>query len=1306
MKKDIFKKVNPDGSAPAAKGGFMAKMLSAIKNTTTKKSSLPLSPFQKKKSSLTKSLLNGNMADKNHSIAGRITLENKAISKADIVAEITGRDKKFIKTNAPVSNPEQEVKESKTTQDASLKVPPIESTYTPALSKMDNKTDAIDKSLDKPEETELRPANVNDIVTLRTIEEPAKTAEPVKKTIDEPILPLFKPPISLPTTLDEQAPPPKKEISTLALPVKSTLIDNSTLQNALKTVQLPEKPDVEDPPLWKSTLQSNPSVQPEQESKVGSIQLEDTVEEFIPLSINNCTSVLPSTSATPSNETTEKGVSSLDKNEPVSMPSPPSQVLSLPSVSTLEKPVSFEPTTVTKKDKLATESDKVVDPVKPAALVVVETVSSVKSPTETKSVESTEATKPIETIKQVESTKPPIEPVNKPIAALKLAELANPISPGADSEDDLPLDALVIKDADKKREPKLEFGTSPTEKCQPISPMAASSSTTVVMPVEAPLTTSSNNMSPVMSVPTAPSLHSAPVPPVAANPLDLVFGPGDGTDDLFSGETSEFTPDIAEIFGSSTTAPATQEPTSVVPNPLPLPGSIIQPTVPANDSLDDIFNDIEAATKTPTIVPPTANPEMFPYSTSFTSPGVTNAFGGQYPWGQGCVDLTQPMPFPMFPNQQMNPMFQNPIQNMTNPSMIIKSEPINNISQTQSVQSKPIVQSSQNATPVLAAELLKKPVASVESTPSPPKKIRRKSSASKVTPLSQTSSVSKSTLPIPPTNTDVSDSRRKSLPQNSSLAELLKCTSAPKPTIPTTPNQTRDHVSALLNSAGPSTASSSNPLTPNFQMLIQRILKQQAQKPATQKEIQQQAQMILKNTNFTKNQLSDLASLGNLTRSIQTPMMAPVSTPSPSATPTQTSLSSPLSSLLQGGSDGLSKVLQNRKLYGGLDLLFNTNKEASIIKPETKPELKPMATNSAVELLKKIRSIRESAQKEEISNNAVKAAATAIAAASSAKRERRASTNDSKDFKKIGKGVDLGTKIVHSPNVSEVTTLETPSGKLILTPSKTKGNQAGKKRKLPELQPGKRTPQSPKRVRNSSRSPVRAAMQINVSGKKRKLPKEAWRGRLPLLKLSRQNSKWSIQDYIFKTNVPDSELDCTNIIEKAVKRRERRQSGKTGSNPSQSVTVTAIGGAPACQVTPSQQTPPPLRRAPSDCHPATAIKQLPLLSPAPHTPGSNVLSPPPPLTPGGSTPTGPSITPTLATPNTTPQSVESNIAPNEANLKAVTSANPALKIKIKLSKNNNPPLSTASSAAVRNTPRKAKREVKYTQDQWWDEDTL
>ena len=355
----------------------------------------------------------------------------------------------------------------------------------------------------------------------------------------------------------------------------------------------------------------------------------------------------------------------------------------------------------------------------------------------------------------------------------------------------------------------------------------------------------------------------------------------------------------------------------------------------------------------------------------------------------------------------------------------------------------------------------------------------------------------------------------------------------------------------------------------------------------------------------------------------------------------------------------------------------------------------PQGLDAARDLLRKIKSIRETSSLIDAPTPSISLSGSTATSSGgvTVKRERKASVTKAEP--KVTKKLKIDTsapprepetKIVHSPNVTEVTTLETPSGTLILTPTKASAKAVAKKRKLPTGEPS-RGLKSPKRVRNSSRSPVRA--QHSSSGSyqrpsRRSLPPAAYRGKLPQIKLTRKNGqKWTISDYIFPTTVPDSELDCTKIIEKAVQRRQRRKSGKR---------------APS-----AQKTPPPLQRAPQEgpTPSGSAVKQLPILSPAPATSPASctvaVISPPP-LTP--STPGAPTQSVT-----TTPQSVESNNPP------VSDTVMPSLKIKIKLSKNNNPPPTTTSSGGgggtmVRSTPRKAKREVKYTVDQWWDEDTL
>ena len=770
---------------------------------------------------------------------------------------------------------------------------------------------------------------------------------------------------------------------------------------------------------------------------------------------------------------------------------------------------------------------------------------------------------------------------------------------------------------------------------------------------------------------------------------------------------------------------------------LPPPGIGSLPTMPTPtavgqpepNSLDDILNEIDASTKMPLPgqttpnTPQPNNPFPFP-PTNQNSPFPSGPNPYSNYWNQinnPIIDLPS-MNFPPMGQLGSNPLLTNMMNNSNmmggmGPSPnsnlpIIKQEP-------GLFNTNPPLQSPQSASPMVSPVPPRTAPAPTQVTPPQAQlrpetsliaetlkkadKKRRKSSSSQKLPSASL------TPPTPAPEQVAGRSRRPSLTQNSSLAALLK--SATPPTLPSSsvtpltqkPSSSgttsgRDHVNSLFNP----TASSSPTLQTStmFQDLIKKILKQQQQKPSTPKEIQEQAQLILQNANFSRNQLSDLASLGNLTKPAATPTPPPV--PTPSATPGgHSAATSTLSGLLQSSNSNLDK---HRQLFGGLELLFQNQSPdtAAVAKAaaaatktqkqnQTKEENQssaPQGLDAARDLLRKIKSIRETSGLIDAPPSISLSGSTSSSSGGSAiKRERKASVTKAEP--KVTKKLKIDTtapprepetKIVHSPNVTEVTTLETPSGTLILTPTKAAAKAVAKKRKLPTGEPS-RGLKSPKRVRNSSRSPVRAQQSGSYQRPSRKsLPPAAYRGKLPQIKLTRKNGqKWTISDYIFPTTVPDSELDCTKIIEKAVQRRQRRKSGKR---------------APS-----AQKTPPPLQRAPQEgpAPSGSAVKQLPILSPAPATsPACTVaVISPPPLTP--STPGAPTQSVT-----TTPQSVESNNPP-------VTESLPSLKIKIKLSKNNNPPPTTTSSGGggvVRSTPRKAKREVKYTVDQWWDEDTL
>ena len=759
---------------------------------------------------------------------------------------------------------------------------------------------------------------------------------------------------------------------------------------------------------------------------------------------------------------------------------------------------------------------------------------------------------------------------------------------------------------------------------------------------------------------------------------------------------------------------------------------------PEPNSLDDILNEIDASTKMPLPgqttpnTPQPNNPFPFP-PTNQNSPFSAGPNPYSNYWNQinnPIIDLPS-MNFPPMGQLGSNPILSSMMNSQNNmiPGMgpnpnsnlpIIKQEPglFNQNASLQTSLSPSAAPSSPMVSPVPprtapvappqlppSQQLRPETSSLIAETLKKADKKRRKSSSSQKLPTAS-SSLTPPT-PEPGIQGHLQRSRRSSLTQNSSLAALLKSSTPPTlpsstvtPPKPTSTTSGRDHVNSLFN---PTSSSPTLQTSTMFQDLIKKILKQQQQKPSTPKEIQEQAQLILQNANFSRNQLSDLASLGNLTKPTPTPPP-----PTAAATPTGSAATSSLSSLLQSSNSNLDK---HRQLFGGLELLFQNQspdtaavaKAAAAAAAATKTQKQnqtkeenqttaPQGLDAARDLLRKIKSIRETSSLIDAPTPSISLSGSTATSSGgvTVKRERKASVTKAEP--KVTKKLKIDTsapprepetKIVHSPNVTEVTTLETPSGTLILTPTKASAKAVAKKRKLPTGEPS-RGLKSPKRVRNSSRSPVRAQHSSGSYQRpsRRSLPPAAYRGKLPQIKLTRKNGqKWTISDYIFPTTVPDSELDCTKIIEKAVQRRQRRKSGKR---------------APS-----AQKTPPPLQRAPQEgpTPSGSAVKQLPILSPAPATSPASctvaVISPPP-LTP--STPGAPTQSVT-----TTPQSVESNNPP------VSDTVMPSLKIKIKLSKNNNPPPTTTSSGGgtmVRSTPRKAKREVKYTVDQWWDEDTL
>ena len=156
------------------------------------------------------------------------------------------------------------------------------------------------------------------------------------------------------------------------------------------------------------------------------------------------------------------------------------------------------------------------------------------------------------------------KPPNKAIVNLISSEMA-PGSPGADSEDDLPLDVIVIKKSSKEPEPKKEPTPAP-----PVAPTTESILT--VNPVEAPIgqPTPSMNMfdQPTgTAVPPIVSEASQPDTPTA-NPLDLVFGPED--DNIFGNTPDDPSALLPDIFGPTSTPPLPTVTSHSLPGTVPL----------------------------------------------------------------------------------------------------------------------------------------------------------------------------------------------------------------------------------------------------------------------------------------------------------------------------------------------------------------------------------------------------------------------------------------------------------------------------------------------------------------------------------------------------------------------------------------------------------------------------------------------------------------------------------------------------------------------------------------------------------------
>ena len=212
------------------------------------------------------------------------------------------------------------------------------------------------------------------------------------------------------------------------------------------------------------------------------------------------------------------------------------KVSEIPQIATTAESTATKPVEESKPPK-ETASQPVPDLAVPSSSVT-ETPSVSETPTP-----SSEPKKPDVIDKPIP---------NKAIVNLISSEMA-PGSPGADSEDDLPLDVIVIKKSSKEPEPKKE----PTPAPAPPTQTPSSDSIMTVNPVEAPIGQPAGvggSMS-IFDQPTVPLPESSEPNTPTANPLDLVFGPDGGDDNIFGNAGDDPSALLPDIFGPTSTPP-------------------------------------------------------------------------------------------------------------------------------------------------------------------------------------------------------------------------------------------------------------------------------------------------------------------------------------------------------------------------------------------------------------------------------------------------------------------------------------------------------------------------------------------------------------------------------------------------------------------------------------------------------------------------------------------------------------------------------------------------------------------------------
>jgi len=533
-------------------------------------------------------------------------------------------------------------------------------------------------------------------------------------------------------------------------------------------------------------------------------------------------------------------------------------------------------------------------------------------------------------------------------------------------------------------------------------------------------------------------------------------------------------------------------------------------------------------------------------------------------------------------------------------------------------------------------------------TPTPPKQEKGKPGRKRRPSVTRRKSASKSPLDL----------------STSTLADLLKSRSpilSPSHTSQTPSASSSSHMAALASGIGMSNLAAQMgqnkqpaeslraPVTnPLFNQVIANMIQQQqrAQKPPTAEDIQRQAKMILEQSKLN---------------SINKPQLTP-----PSAQSLQSLLASTATPPAIPSAQG-TNLLGNNPFWGGLRNIFSNNDNTTpTTTPTTTPApvppliktddlsslIEPTVIVPAADVKPTVKSEKKTERKPSIATKPKPTTAAAPPTTGSTRGRSKKSKGQRleanlekiRSIRKEEEKASKHHKIVHSPNVREITTLETPSGTITLTPTKKMAKSlSASKRKNTTPPAADAAGKPPKRSRGA---PKNSPVQVRAYGRNRsgspmnpaKALAKARKGRLPKLRLSRKIGegesipKWRIE-HVFTSNVTDAEIDCTPILD--------RRSRKRANTP--------------------KMTPPPLQRAPGTAavppsdQKSPAARILPTLSPAPSNPDLDSVPPP------------------------------SNHQP--------------VRLKIRLSRNNNRP----TVGTLRSTPRKAKAQVKYTVDSWWDE---